>query len=78
MPSANKNSNLVSYHLFAYDTKKKFYYFVAIVSYKVSENKVIKDKSFLFTEKKSLINWWKTTFSFYESNEKNKIPEIYY
>ena len=70
MPSTNKSSTLFSFNLFAHNYKKEFYYFVAIVSYKVSENKVIKDQSCLFTERKSLINWWKTAFSFYKSNEK--------
>ena len=75
MPSANKDSNLYSYNLFAYNIKKEIYYFVAIVSYKVSENNVMFQNSYLFTEDEGLNSWWRNTFSFYESEEIKNIPE---
>lgn len=71
------NTNLVSYNLFAYDIKKRTYYFVAIVSYKISENDVMFDQAYLFTEKEALNSWWSYTFSFYQNDIKNKIPEKY-
>ena len=75
MPSASKDSNLYSYNLFAYNFKKEIYYFVAIVSYKVSENNVMFQNSYLFTEDEGLNSWWRNTFSFYESKEIKNIPE---
>lgn len=77
MPSIVENSNLYFYNLFAYDIKKEFYYFAAIVSYKVIDDNVQFDNSFLFTEKESLQDWWMKIFSFYESEKFNTIPEKY-
>jgi hypothetical protein len=75
MPSADEA--FYSYNLFAYDIKKETYYFVAIVSYEIINNDVKMNNSFLFTEKKSLKDWWKRTFGFYESKLIKKIPEKY-
>ena len=75
MPSANKNSNLYSYNLFAYNFKKEIYYFVAIASYKVSENNIKFQDSYLFTEDEGLNSWWRVAFTFYESEEFKNIPE---
>jgi len=77
MPSIVENSNLYFYNLFTYDVKKEFYYFAAIVSYKVIDDKVLFDNSFLFTEKESLQDWWMKIFSFYESEKFNTIPAKY-
>ncbi len=77
MPSSIESSNLYSYNLFAYDIKNEFYYFVAIVSYKEIGGGVKFNNSFLFTEEKSLKDWWVKIFSFYESEKLSAIPEKY-
>jgi hypothetical protein len=76
-PSNVENSNLYFYNLFAYDIKKEFYYFAAIVSFKVIDDNVQFESSFLFTENESLQNWWMNIFSFYESEKSNTILEKY-
>lgn len=73
-PSTVKGSNIYSYNLFAYDTKKELYYFVAIVSYKVEGDNIEFDNSYLFTEKKSLEDWWMSIASFYK-DRKDEIPQ---
>lgn len=73
-PSTLKDSNLYSYNLFAYDTKKEIYYFVAIVSYKVEGSNIKFHNSYLFTEKKSLKDWWMSIASFYK-DRKDEIPQ---
>lgn len=75
MPSVDEK--FYSYNLFAYDIKKESYYFVAIVSFEIINNDAKMKSQFLFTEKKSLKNWWTRTFGFYESELKTKIPEKY-
>lgn len=75
MPSVDKTS--YSYNLFAYDTKNETYYFVAIVSYQILENDIKFNNSYLFTEKKSLKDWWKRVFVLYQSREINDIPNKY-
>lgn len=75
MPSTTKDSDVYSYNEFAYDIKKERYYFVAIVSYKVIGDSVQFDNSYLFTEKKSLENWWMSIVSFYRSDELDEIPK---
>lgn len=75
MPSADET--VYSYNLFAYDLKKKIYYFVAIASYKIIGDDIKKNGTYLFTEEKSLTHWWKRTFGFYESDLIKKIPEKY-
>lgn len=77
LPSANANSNLYSYNLFVYDLKKEAYYFVAIVSYKITEGNVKLDNSFLFTEEKGLKDWWRRIFGFYQSEMIDNIPKKY-
>ena len=76
-PSTSRDSNIYSYNLFAYDTKKEIYYFVAIISYKVTGNSVQFNNSYLFTEKKSLKDWWMSIASFYKSDEIDEIPQKY-
>ncbi|WP_109437002.1 hypothetical protein [Aquimarina sp. AU119] len=73
MPSADEK--FYSYNLFAYDKKKNFYYFVAIVSFEIINDNAKMKNQYLFTEKKSLKNWWLKTFGFYESKLIKKIPE---
>jgi len=75
MPSVDKTN--YSYNLFAYDIKKEMYYFVAIVSYQILENGIRFKSSYLFTEKKSLKDWWKRVFVLYQSKKINNIPEKY-
>jgi len=77
MPSIVENSNIYIYSLFAYDIKKEFYYWAATVSYKVVDDNVQFDNSFLFTEKESLQDWWMKIFQFYESEKFNTIPRKY-
>lgn len=73
----NKKETFYSYNLFAYDIKKKFYYFVAVVSYRTTGNNIEFNGSFLFTEKKGLENWWLNIANFYKSNRIKKIPKKY-
>ncbi|WP_289645159.1 hypothetical protein [Maribacter aestuarii] len=73
-PSTLKDSNIYSYNYFAYDTKKELYYFVAIVSYIVDGDNIKFDNSYLFTEKKSLKDWWMSIASFYK-DRRDKIPK---
>lgn len=75
MPSADEK--YYSYNLFAYDKKKEVYYFVAIVSFKIIDNDVEIEGSYLFTEGNSLKMWWRRIFGFYESDLINNIPEKY-
>ncbi|MDH7445437.1 hypothetical protein [Aquimarina sp. 2201CG14-23] len=78
MPSNKKNS--FSYNFFAIANKDKYsyYYFVAIVSFDVTNNlEVKKSTSFLLTEKKSLMSWWNSIFYFYQSGLADKLPEEY-
>ncbi|WP_160114699.1 hypothetical protein [Aquimarina sp. AU474] len=75
MPSADEK--FYSYNLFAYDIKKEFYYFVAIVSFEITNSDAKMKTQYLFTEKKSLKDWWKRAFGFYESELIKKIPEKY-
>ena len=73
----NKDESSYSYNLFAYDIKKESYYFVAIVSFKILENDIKINNSYLFTEKKSLEDWWLVMLGFYKSEQIKKIPEKY-
>lgn len=73
-PSTLKDSNIYSYNLFAYHTKKELYYFVAIVSYKVVGDSIQSDNSYLFTEKNSLEDWWMSIASFYK-DRKDEVPD---
>ncbi|MGB1308842.1 MAG: hypothetical protein ACPG6B_08025 [Oceanihabitans sp.] len=75
MPSTDES--YYSYNLFAFDIKKEAYYFVAIISFKILENDVKLNNTYLFTENKSLKDWWGKTFEFYESNQIKKIPKKY-
>ncbi len=75
MPGVNDST--YSYNLFAYDIKREAYYFVAIVSYDVLENDVKFDNAFLFTEERSLKDWWSTTFKFYQSEKIKTISKEY-
>lgn len=75
MPSKDESS--YSYNLFAYDIKKESYYFVAIVSFKISKNNIKINNSYLFTENKSLEEWWLAMLGFYKSEQIKKIPEKY-
>ena len=47
----NIEGTFYSYNLFAYDIKRNSYYFVAIVSYKISKDNIEFSKAYLFTEK---------------------------
>ncbi|WP_442266678.1 hypothetical protein ACSIGC_02995 [Tenacibaculum sp. ZS6-P6] len=71
------DETMYSYNLFAYDLKKEFYYFVAIVSYKIDNKSIKFDNGFLFTEKEIITNWWKNIAEFYRSKKIEKIPESY-
>ena len=73
----NKDESTYSYNLFAYDIKEESYYFVAIVSFKILENDVKINGSYLFTEDKSLKNWWYVMLEFYKSEKVKKIPKKY-
>jgi len=73
----NEDKTFYSYNLFAYDIKKETYYFVAIVSYQMLEDSIKYDNSYLFTEKKSLKDWWIKMFGFYQSEKINNIPKKY-
>lgn len=73
----NKDESSYSYNLFAYDIKEESYYFVAIVSFKILENDVKINGSYLFTEDKSLKNWWYVMLEFYKSENVKKIPKKY-
>ncbi|MDR9449543.1 MAG: hypothetical protein RI535_09985 [Psychroflexus sp.] len=75
MPSLDEK--FYSYNLFAYDIKKSFYYFVAIVSFKIINGDAKMGNQYLFTENISLKNWWRKTFEYYESKQIKKIPEKY-
>lgn len=75
MPSMDEKH--YSYNLFAYDTQKEAYYFVAIVSYSILNNDVKLNHSFLFTEEKSLKEWWLRISYSYKSGQINKVPEKY-
>jgi len=75
MPSVNES--FYSFNLFAYDIKKELYYFVAIVSFEILENDVKFNNSFLFTENKTLNDWWNRIFGFYQSDLIKKIPKKY-
>ncbi|WP_438422838.1 hypothetical protein [Aquimarina macrocephali] len=75
MPSVDEK--FYSYNLFAYDIKKKFYYFVAIVSFEIINDDAKMKTQYLFTENKSLKNWWSKTFGFYQSDLIKNIPEEY-
>ncbi len=75
MPSVDKT--IYSYNLFAYNTKQKKYYFVAIVSYQILEKDVKFKNTYLFTEKKSLKGWWKSVFVFYQNKKTNDILNKY-
>ena len=75
MPSADEK--FYSYNLFAYDIKKEFYHFVAIVSFEIINNDAKMNTQYLFTENKSLKDWWKRVFGFYESELIKKVPTKY-
>lgn len=75
IPSANKK--LCSYNLFALDMETRKYHFVAIVSYKLQDDGFKQNGAYLFTEEPSLKSWWKTVFSFYESEEIKSFPKKY-
>jgi hypothetical protein len=75
MPSSNNTD--ISYNLFAFDIKQNSYYFVAVVSYKVINEKLELDRSFLFTEKNILKNWWVNVARFYKGDKIKMIPKKY-
>lgn len=75
IPSADEK--FYSYNLFAYDIKKEFYYFVAIVSFEITNNDAKMKTQYLFTENKSLKKWWSKTFGFYQSDIFKNVPEKY-
>jgi hypothetical protein len=75
MPNADES--FYSYNLFAYDTDKKAYYFVAIVTFEILDNDVKLKNSYLFTENRSLKDWWSKIYGFYQSDLIKKIPEKY-
>jgi len=73
----NPEGTFYSYNLFAYDTNREFYYFVAIASYEPNGDSAKFSNSYLFTEKRGLKDWWKKTFSYYQSDIIKKIPKKY-
>ena len=75
MPSADEK--FYSYNLFAYDVNKKFYYFVAIVSFEIIDSDAKMKTQYLFTENRSLENWWGKTFGFYQSDLIKNVPKEY-
>lgn len=77
MPSTLKESNIYSYISFAYNTKKEFYYFAGMVSFEVIGDSIRFDNSYLFTERKPLMDWWMSIASFYKSDNTNGVPEKY-
>lgn len=69
---------IYSYNQFAYTKDEEgfyHYFFVAIVSVNTSNKEAVIDKAFLFTEEKPLIDWWTTTFGFYQNEASKKIPK---
>lgn len=78
-PSTNKT--IFAYNLFAY--KKSVngdyeYYYAAIVSIDVSNEKPKIENAFLFTEKDALKSWWKHVFGLYHTKTIETIPDKYY
>jgi hypothetical protein len=70
--------NVYTYNQFAY-TKDEHgdyhYFFVAIISVNTSSAVAAIDVAFLFTEEKSIKDWWITTFGFYQSEMFKEIPK---
>ncbi|CAL2087514.1 hypothetical protein [Tenacibaculum sp. 190524A05c] len=73
----NKDKTIISYNLFAFDIKQNSYYFVAVVSYKVINEKLESNGSYLFTEKIGLKNWWMNVARFYQGNDIKEVPKKY-
>lgn len=74
-PSA-RVKNLYSCNYFAIDSRAKRteYFFVAVFSFEVLDGKIKKNGSYLFTEEKSLKNWWNNISRFCFSKEKKMVP----
>ncbi|WP_109098399.1 hypothetical protein [Aquimarina sp. AU58] len=74
-PSA-RVKNLYSYNYFAIDSRaeRTEYFFVAIFSFEVLDDKLKKEGAYLFTEEKSLKNWWNHISRFCFSKEKEMVP----
>jgi hypothetical protein len=72
-----RDEKTYSYNLFTYNLKKEIYYFVAIISFKITNNDVKMKAQYLFTENNSLNRWWRTMFTYYQSDLIKNIPEKY-
>lgn len=73
-PSKTKDN--YGFNFFAYNDVGD-YYFTAVVNFKIVENEVKIQNSYLFTEKEALKNWWLNAFNFYDGEVIKSVPKKY-
>lgn len=73
----SKRKGIYGFNFFAMsETDEISYFFVAVISMEVIDEKDVKiENAYLFTEKSALKNWWQRAFAFYEGDDRNKIPK---
>lgn len=68
-PSKTKNHYSFNYYALSLKDGGFNYFFAAIISYKIEDGKVLKNKkNYLFTEKEALKHWWTSAYSHCSNN----------